>query len=488
MRVQGIGAGGAGAAGFANPLIDRIMEVERVPLAQARGRRDHVAAEKNEYSSLAGMLGDLGSALNELATPSRFTTLKLDSSHPDIVGGQVEGPAVPGAYDLEVKGLAAADKHLAFAFPDKDKTPVGFGFLQIEMGGGKLADVVVDPGSTLRDVAAKINDAGAGVQAQIIHTGMSGEPFRLLVTSVATGAEAAVHLDPDTTYLEFQDLKQARSLDARFEGVPITRRGNQIDDLIGGVKLDAKRAAPGTRVHVEVRPDLEKTLGNIKLFTDKYNQVARYMNQQFAVAPGGTHAEGKLAGDGDVRSMLRQMQSQLAGGAATQGRYGSLAEVGITTDAHTGELKVDNRKLKAALTTDYDGVAKLFVASESGLGVAARLAETIRHLKDPVSGALASRVRGLNELILQQNQSIENQTRRLNERQEQLKRQFGAMQSRLAGLHAQGNVLAARFGSGETAYEPYDRPREFGVSEENSVVSAPKDGSAGDVNNLTGVR
>ena len=56
---------------------------------------------------------------------------------------------------------------------------------------------------------------------------------------------------------------------------------------------EGKFTEPGTKVTVNVTRDLDKTLGGIKDFTEKYNQVARFANQQFAFDPSTQHA-GKL--------------------------------------------------------------------------------------------------------------------------------------------------------------------------------------------------
>jgi flagellar hook-associated protein 2 len=441
VRIQGV------SAGFDTSIVDRIMDGERGPVNAAKDRRGRVVAEKNEYSALNGLLGELGNAVNGLKLPGTFRQLQVESSHPDILSGVVDGNAVPGSYEMEVRGLASADKHLEFGFPDRDKSPVGFGFMQIEREGGKASDVIIKPGATLNDVANTINASGAGVRASIVNTGLAEDPFKLMVVSEATGEAAKIHLDPDTTYMDFKHIKPARNLDLNFEDIGVTRPTNKLDDLIAGVKLDAKRAEPGTRVTVNIAHDLDRTLGNIKTFTEKYNTVARFLNSQFQVDSGSKRVDGKLAGDGNVRQMLRSLQTQMAMPSLSgDGKYHSLAEVGVTTNAKTGELQVDEAKLKGALAGDYEGVSKLFTVSESGEGVAARVAKAIDGFKDPVSGVLADKMRGLDSMIKDQDQQIERQTRRLDDRREALERQFSAMQGRVDALNNQGEFLAARLG------------------------------------------
>ena len=121
--------------------------------------------------------------------------------------------------------------------------------------------------------------------------------------------------------------------------------------------------------------------------------------------------------------------------------------MGITTNAKTGELKLDESKLKASLATDYDGVMKLFTRDEYGDGVFARLGDVIRQMKDPTGGPLNSRVKTLDRQIRDQDRQIETKAERLEQRRETLERQFAAVNSRLADLESQGAAMNARFGS-----------------------------------------
>lgn len=459
MRINGTGPGAGSLGGVdTNSMVDRIMEAERIPVEQVKARKGRTTAEKNEYGKLAGMLDALGGAANGLRLPAGFTKMAVESSHPDIIDGLVDGPAAPGSYELEVRGLAQADKHLDFGFPDRDKTPVGFGYMEIERADGHPMEVAVPPGSTLNDVVDKINGSGAGVRASVVNTGFPEDPFKLLVTSEKTGEAAKVNIDADTTFLDFKNIKEGRNLDVLFEDVAVTREDNKLNDLLSGVKLNAKRSEPGTRVQVNVTHDVDKTTDGIKDFVDKYNQVAKFANQQYQLDPA-TQRGGQLMGDSNLRTVMRNLQTQISQGlpAADGQKYRSLAEVGITTNAKTGELQVDETKLKGALASDYEGVAKLFTASESGQGVAARLSDAVKSLKDPVAGAVPSRIRALDNIIKQQDQQIERQNRRLEQREEGLRRQFSALQGKVQTLDAQGMYMQARFGGeAEAAAKPVD--------------------------------
>ena len=108
----------------------------------------------------------------------------------------------------------------------------------------------------------------------MINTGYKPDPFRLLTMSEDTKEEAKIILDPDTTFLEFKEQVIGKNLEVLFEDVPVTDPDNKLSELITGVDLDIKRAAPGTKVTISVAHDIETTITGIEEFVNKYNEIA----------------------------------------------------------------------------------------------------------------------------------------------------------------------------------------------------------------------
>ena len=168
-----------------NPkLVDGIMAPGTVKVDLMLERRERIVEEKNEYADLSGLLGTLGGAVDGIKHRNTFTSMKVESSHPELLEGTALAGALSGSYEFEIEGLASQDRHLDVGFADRDKSTVGFGFMGIEVGEGKLQEVVVPPGSTLDAVTEIINDENIGVTAIVINTGFPQDPFRLLVSSI----------------------------------------------------------------------------------------------------------------------------------------------------------------------------------------------------------------------------------------------------------------------------------------------------------------
>ena len=343
--------------------------------------------------------------------------------------------------------MSRSEKELAYGFPDRDQTPVGFGYMRIEREGEDDVEVTIEPGATLQDVATAINGAESGVKAMVVNTKYQPDPFRLMVLSEKTGEASKIKIDEDTTFLEFKEQVKGRNLDVLFEDVPVTDEDNSLDALVSGVSFNAKRAEAGTRVEVNITHDIEGTIENIKTFVKGYNDVAKFINDQFRVNPQ-TQKAGILASDSTIKTVMRTLQSGISSVANTSGKYPNLASLGITTNSKTGELDVDETKVKKALTEEYDTVANLFVRTEKTVGVAAAMADRIKGLRDASNGMLKSRAKSLDTIIKGQDTQIQRKEAEFARKEESIKRRFTALEGNLSGLKAQGDFIAQKFGGG----------------------------------------
>lgn len=432
---------------FDPKMVEGLIEVEKIPIKSAQDRKEKIVKERDEFKKLQDLVNGLDTSLAKLKTNTDFKLLKVESTHPDIIDGSITGPSIPGSYEFEVRGMSRSEKELAFGFPDKDETPVGFGYMSIERQGQDDLEVTIEPGATLQDVATAINGTDSGVKAMVINTKYKPDPFRLMVLSEKTGEESKIKIDEDTTFLEFKEQVKGRNLDVLFEDVPVMDEDNTLEALVSGVSFDAKRAEPGTRVQVNVTHDIDGTVENIKGFVNGYNEVAKFINDQFKVNPQ-TQKAGILASDSTIKTVMRTLQGGISSVNNGSGKYPTLASIGITTNSKTGSLDIDETKVKKALTEDYDSVANLFVRSEKTTGVAAQLADRIKGLRDSSNGMLKSRAKSLDTIIKGQDDQIARKEAEFARKEESIKRRFTALEGNLSGMKAQGDFIAQKFGGG----------------------------------------
>jgi len=437
-------------SGIDPSMVDKLIEVERMPIKQVEERKKKVEGDQKSYKDLNGLVSTLGTSLNGMRNRSDFVKLKLESSHPDIIDGTVDNTVVPGSYEVEVMHLARTHKLLADAFPDKDQTPVGFGYMSIEFDDGRSFDVDVDPDkATLQEVANSINESVEGAKAIVVNTKEkleNGEDsYRLLVLSQKSGKEAKVYIDPDTTYLEFREQVTGRNLEMRFEDVPVFDEDNTAEEIMPGLTLNAKRAEPGTKVTVKVDFDVDKTVEGIRGFVEGYNKVNEFVEKQFAIDPE-TQKAGSLSKDNTLRSLRRSLQGAMQ--FRGSGKIGSLAEIGITTDPKTGALKMDDAQVKKKLSDDYMGVANLFMQSESGIGFGATMGDAVRGVQNTRTGVLPSKEREFTRQLENMDQDIARKERMASQKAESIKRRFAALDSLVAGMKAQQGAMASQLGGG----------------------------------------
>lgn len=455
---MGISVGGL-VSGIDPKIVDKLMEVERIPIKSLEKKKATVETKVKAVDELRGKMAELAGVLEAMTTRGEFFHLKMETSNPEIIDGTVSKDAVPGSYEFEVRGMARTEKELAYGFPDKDKFPVGFGWMLIT-NKDTDEDIVIriDPDkNTLQDVANSINESEAGVKAIIVNTGADEDPYRLLVISEGSGKKAQVEIDPDTTNLEFKEQVTGSNLDVLFEDVPVTSPTNSLDELVPGTVFNVHKAAPGTKVTVNITFDIDGTFDGINQFVEKYNEVNKYIDDQFVYDQDKGRA-GILSTSSGLRQIRRQMQYEMARTYSnTSKKYNTLASMGITTNAKDGSLMLDAAKVKQALAEDINGVSSLFVFSEENPGIAARLKDKLKDLSDREYGILESRKKGLTRVAKNLDEQILKKQTSLEKTHEGLKRRFSSLEQMMSSMNQQSQFLSQKFGGQAQGGQPQVR-------------------------------
>jgi flagellar hook-associated protein 2 len=254
-----------------------------------------------------------------------------------------------------------------------------------------------------------------------------------MVTSLTSGVQASINMDPDTTFLDVTRTIDGRDLEMSFEGIAIQRSVNGVSDLIDGVSLKGISAAPGVAVSLEVRPDKEKASDRVRSFVQQYNGIQAFGREQLSTRIGES---GALSGDSSMRQVTRALQSVM--------QEGNLFNFGITTDPKTGQLQLDESKLKMALANNYDQVVGLFVSDGGNSGLAEKMQSVIKGLQSKSSGALGQRIQGLEQRIRKQDDDIARKEQQLQDKTQQLKKKMSLINSKMGAINAEDAQLAQR--------------------------------------------
>jgi flagellar hook-associated protein 2 len=124
-----------------------------------------------------------------------------------------------------------------------------------------------------------------------------------------------------------------------------------------------------------------------------------------------------------------------------------LHDVGISTDPKSGQLKLDETKLKFALNNNHESVVGLFASTDGKMGLAEKMSQVIKTLRDKTNGPVGLRLKGLDERIRRQDREIEKKERSLEAQKTRLKEQSASINSRMQVMESQNQFLAARLSS-----------------------------------------
>ena len=389
---------GVGSGVDTTALIDALVGSERTPREAAlTARSTKVEARISGLAQVRAGLDGLVSALTTRTRGGQLGPLPASSDTAIVVARPTAGatPRLQPA-TLEVRALAGGQTLIAAALAGKNAA-VGQGVLTLRTGtmmpdgngsfafaGGVGAAIEVHIGATdntlggLRDA---INAAQPAIVASIIDDGSGAR----LVLKGATGAASAfiITADPapgDVGLTRFVHMPGSSAMTAAFaahdarlllDGVPVTRGGNTVADLIPGVTLDLKRIGPpvtigvsrdGEGIKTAVR-DLAATLTALGSLTASL------------VRPADAQSEGgPLAGDSALRR-LRQQMTSLTATPVLPGAAGAptrLADLGVVT-ARDGSLSIDEAILAATVARAPDAVDALLTTLTSGGGALKRI-------------------------------------------------------------------------------------------------------------------
>lgn len=370
MSTSSIGfALGAGSGLDIKSLVDGLAAAAKAPKEALIVKREEAnAAKVSTLASVSNAIDSFAVALAGLISGGSLF------SQPSVSDTSVfTAIAKPGARlgnlsaSIEVVQIAQAQTVASVPLANR-ADPVGQGELTITTATGSFAVTIDASNDNLDGLARAINASGAGVTASVV-TGVDGA--RLVVKGATGEANAFTISVPDGTDSGLErfafgpsavgGMTQAQAAQDAIvvvDGVQVRRATNSFNDLIDGVQIDLKRAAPGQTVSVGVTRPTEAIGQAVQDFVAAYNELMAMIAE--ATRPGVNGDGGPLRGDLGLREMQRQLAQLPSTVLASEGTGPkTLAEIGVRTN-RDGTLGVNVGQLQQALANDPDGVEALF--------------------------------------------------------------------------------------------------------------------------------
>lgn len=447
------------ASGLPPNIVEQLMDAERIPIKKMQSDK----AKREDRLKLVGDLDtkvqDISKNLEELTAAGGFLDKKFVSGDPNIIDGTVDPQSsVTGEYTFEVIELAQKPAAVTNGFTDKNQTQMGVGYIKFKTPEGTKEVYINGKNNTLEGVAAQINAAGLGLRAQVLEDRKDKEtPFRLLVSGLSTGDDKQVDfpviymLDGDQD-VEFEKSLPAKNAKVKIDGFEIEIPENQSSDLIPGVTLDFKSAAPGRPIRVHVRENLEVISGKIKSFVDAYNGALGFIQEQNKVKNNGgkNPSLGPLGGDGMIRNIESTLRRVILNPQyGVESAIKRVGEVGIEFNRN-GTLNFNQEKFNKTLAASPKDVAAFLRGDGFNTGFVPTVKREVSNLTNSSSGPLGNRKKSLNTQIDQMNQRIENKEKQLERKEESLRKKFSDLESKMSGLQAQGGSLQALQNKGQS--------------------------------------
>ena len=340
------------------------------------------------------------------------------------------------AATIVVNSLARAQSSYSGIVADKTAT-IGTGTMTLTVNGVAKTITVGATNNSLEGLATAINASGAGVTASII----ADQGGSRLILKGATGADNAFTLTADggadpglsafATNGGLSVGQTAANAEFTLDGVAFSRASNTIDDVVPGISLTLKKAAPGQPVDLGANRPLDMIKQTVGDFVDVYNQLKKSLQ-----------AASKLSG---VTTGLRDLETQLQGLVnkvlTSHGSISKLSDIGIST-AKDGTLSLDKTKLDAVLASDAGAVEGLFNPLRDGThnettdpGIAGML-DAIRDKAIASDGVIGRVEKSLSD----KNKSLADQLSKVEEREAaykaRLEKQYSALDVKLNAFKA----------------------------------------------------
>ena len=344
----------------------------------------------------------------------------------DILQVSASSSAQEGVYYLEVVQIAQAHQMASKSFTTASD-PLGLSGT-ITING---TDVTIETTDSLYDIGSKINSQVDGVSASVLM--VSEGDYRLTLSADDTGLANEITVDDPGALLDLTTTVSAQDAIVNVNSIQVQRSSNTIGDLIEGLAIDLKRAAPGTIITMRVSRDLEGVTEGIQKFVNAYNDVASFISQQFTYSEGESSA---LMGDLTLRGIQSNLQSRLLQTLSDfPDGWNALTFYGVSLDRY-GSLGLDSSKFQEKFTQDPETTIQFFMS------LASSLESYLKSVTDPYTGLIKVKTDTLQRQVEDMNEQIEHQERLLEKEQDRLMRQFVALEEALAQLQGLSSWLS----------------------------------------------
>ncbi|HHG9496625.1 TPA: flagellar filament capping protein FliD [Citrobacter farmeri] len=371
-----------------------------------KGRLKPITQQQSSFTARLTAFGTLKSSLEKFQTANTalndatlFKSTTAVSNSTDLTVSTTAGAAA-GIYKINVTQLAQAQSIRTTSTVTDSKAAQGNDNVSRTLiikqdGKEKPLEIKLTKDQTsLEGMRDAINNANGGVSASIVK--LKDNDYQLVLTSSETGLANKMSIsvsgddklnqfisfnNPDVIGNNVEQIVEAKNAELNVNGIDIVRSSNTITDAPQGVTLVLSKEVKD--VTVTVSNSNEKSTAAIKAWVDAYNALVDTIGSltKYTSVDAGAEEQdssnGALLGDSTVRTIQTGIRGQFSS-SANDGKFQTLSQMGITQDGTTGKLKIDDEKLKKALSNNSVDVQQLLVGDGKETGITTKVASLVK--------------------------------------------------------------------------------------------------------------
>lgn len=452
-------------------IISQLVALEKIPLTKLETQATAIQTKLTTMGTIKSQVSALSDAAFKLTLDSSWNTSNVTSSNSSAVSGTVTGSAAATSFSVSVSQLAKAQT--ASSAVIGAGAAVGTGTLTIDLGtwdygtvstplvppvfGTPTKTVTVTVGAgedALANIAQAINDAGAGVTADIV-TDTTGQ--RLVIRSNATGEASGFRIkvtgDSDTDDVNNTGLSRlafdlgttpaygmavnsytkAQNALATVNSIAISSASNTLTGAVSGLSLQLSTVTTSD-LTIQITVDQAAIKKNIDDFVAAYNALNTTLSESTKY-DSATKTAGIFQGDSTAIG-LKNALAALLGSTSSGATFSRLSDVGLELQAG-GALKVNNSKLTTAFS-DLDNLKKLFKSDNGNVltnGFALKMKEFSRGLL-ATDGMVSTKTDSLDVAVARNTKEQDKVNARITVVTARLKKTYSTLDARMANLTA----------------------------------------------------
>lgn len=489
-------------------IISSLVSARKAKVDKMKGAQTKHEWKQDLWKDLNKELKSLQSAAQNMRFSSAYAKKTTKSSNPNKASVITDGAAVDSVQSLQIDKLAKTAYLTGGQVTTTDKAPAtalsklsdlgfsGEGSFDIKDKDGNVKkSIAVTADTTISDVLTQLKDAG-------LNASFDAENQRFFVSSKESGAKADFNLvgsdSKGTEALEKLGLQTTGNAEGvnyatKIDGTDaeITLNGAKFKSSsnvfnINGLTITAMGTTEkGEEITLTTTNDTSGIYDSIKSFIKTYNNVINKLDKLYNAenvskknpltdeekdALSETEAEkytdklkdGLLSGDAALRDIITSLSSAMTAGYKVGGKDMYLSAFGIGTldyftsaenekhalhidgDSDDGETSANEDKLKAMIAKDPESLVSFF--SQMANGLYQNMNKLSSSVKDYRSFGSFYDDKKMKTDYSDYTTKITDLEKKLNDYEDKLYRQYGAMEKTLAKMQSNTTALAGLFG------------------------------------------